>query len=166
MTTLPHQSRKTRARIFFLESPFAPLILRIINLIFVVSTLGLAASIMRQETANGIRGVVGSSIIFCLSIAPIAVLHIGVVLYVSPRPLDLRSVQLTNWNDSWNTLANPLDSGRSKRNYGSLSPNCSSSVSGPRSSPSPSTTSSTPPSPVRISRLTNVTTIFRIELSN
>lgn len=99
MTTLPHQSRKTRARIFFLESPFAPLILRIINLIFVVSTLGLAASIMRQETANGIRGVVGSSIIFCLSIAPIAVLHIGVVLYLEyfGKPIGLWSIQTKLW---------------------------------------------------------------------
>ena len=96
MTTLPHLSRKSRLRIFFLESPFAPLILRIVNLVFVVSLLGVAASVVRQEKANGITGVVGSSIIFSLAIAPVAVLHIGVVLYVSlPRFSELCRTKLT-----------------------------------------------------------------------
>lgn len=81
-TAAAEASRKTRFENFILHNPFSPLFFRIINLILNACTLALAGHIRRQEQVANVIGVIGTSTLFVLVIAPIAILHIFITLYV------------------------------------------------------------------------------------
>lgn len=77
-------SRKSLLRRFLLESPFAPAIARTFNLAFVVSTLAVAVSIRQQEMRVDQPGLIGNSTLLAIVVAPLAIIHILVVVYVRP----------------------------------------------------------------------------------
>jgi hypothetical protein len=66
-----------------LENPFSPLFIRTINLCLIATTLGLAAHIRVQETQHDAIGIMGSSTLFAVVVAPFAIVHIFITLYVS-----------------------------------------------------------------------------------
>lgn len=77
------QSKTTRFETFILRNPFTPLLFRSINVIFVACALGLAAHVRLQEERARVIGIIGSSTLFIICVAPIAIFHIFVTLYVS-----------------------------------------------------------------------------------
>ncbi|GAA6004732.1 hypothetical protein JCM11491_002210 [Sporobolomyces phaffii] len=81
-TAAVEASRKSRFENFILHNPFSPLFFRIINLVLVTCTLALAGHIRRQEERAGVVGVIGTSTLFVLVIAPIAIIHIFITLYI------------------------------------------------------------------------------------
>lgn len=91
-TAAVEASRKSRFENFILHNPFSPLFFRIINLVLVTCTLALAGHIRRQEERADVVGVIGTSTLFVLVIAPIAIIHIFITLYVSARPRSMKLV--------------------------------------------------------------------------
>ncbi|GAA5882139.1 hypothetical protein JCM16303_005623 [Sporobolomyces ruberrimus] len=81
-TAAVEASRKSRFENFILHNPFSPLFFRGINLVAVTCTLALAGHIRRQEERAGVVGVIGTSTLFILVIAPIAIIHIFITLYI------------------------------------------------------------------------------------
>ncbi|GAA5832128.1 hypothetical protein JCM3766R1_003731 [Sporobolomyces carnicolor] len=81
-TAAVEASRKSRFENFILHNPFSPLFFRIINLVLVTCTLALAGHIRRQEERADVVGVIGTSTLFVLVIAPIAIIHIFITLYI------------------------------------------------------------------------------------
>ncbi|GAA5964297.1 hypothetical protein JCM3765_006448 [Sporobolomyces pararoseus] len=81
-TAAVEASRKSRFENFILHNPFSPLFFRIINLVLVTCTLALAGHIRRQEERAAVVGVIGTSTLFVLVIAPIAIIHIFITLYI------------------------------------------------------------------------------------
>lgn len=75
-----------------MQNPFSPLFIRTINLVLICCTLGLAAHIRVQETRANVLGVIGTSTLFAIVVAPFAILHIFVTLYVRPALSSLRTV--------------------------------------------------------------------------
>ncbi|GAA5909739.1 hypothetical protein JCM5296_005777 [Sporobolomyces johnsonii] len=75
-------SKKSRFENFILHNPFSPLFFRFINLVLNGCTLGLAAHIRLQETHAGVIGVIGTSTLFVIVIAPLAIVHIFVTVYI------------------------------------------------------------------------------------
>jgi len=78
------QSKRSRFEDFILQNPFSPLFIRTINLVLICCTLGLAAHIRVQEVQAGVLGVIGTSTLFAIVVAPFAIVHIFVTLYVRP----------------------------------------------------------------------------------
>ncbi|BGP47111.1 hypothetical protein JCM10450v2_002963 [Rhodotorula kratochvilovae] len=76
------QSKRSRFEFFILQNPFSPLFIRTINLVLIGCTLGLAAHIRVQEVKNNVLGVVGTSTLFAIVVAPFAIVHIFVTLYI------------------------------------------------------------------------------------
>lgn len=76
------QSKRSRFEMFILQHPFSPLLIRTINLILIGCTLGLAAHIRVLEVENNIIGIMGTSTLFAIIVAPFAIVHIFVTLYV------------------------------------------------------------------------------------
>lgn len=76
------QSKRSRFETFILQNPFSPLFIRTINLVLICCTLGLAAHIRVQETRANVLGVIGTSTLFAIVVAPFAILHIFVTLYI------------------------------------------------------------------------------------
>ncbi|GAA5987158.1 hypothetical protein JCM10908_001054 [Rhodotorula pacifica] len=85
------QSKRSRLEKFILENPFSPLFIRTINLCLIATTLGLAAHIRIQETDHDAIGIMGSSTLFAIVVAPFAIVHIFVTLYIEyfGRPIGL-----------------------------------------------------------------------------
>ncbi|KAK4055726.1 hypothetical protein OIV83_000272 [Microbotryomycetes sp. JL201] len=77
-----NKSRMSRFERFILRSAFAPLVFRFINLVVTTCTLGLAADIRERERKAKLVGIMGSSTIMCIVVAPIAIAHIFVTLYI------------------------------------------------------------------------------------
>ncbi|BGP14995.1 hypothetical protein JCM10213_007202 [Rhodosporidiobolus nylandii] len=75
-------SKRSKFENFVLQNPFSPLFFRFINLILNGCTLGLAAHIRLQESNAGVIGVVGSSTLFAIVVAPFAIVHIFITLYI------------------------------------------------------------------------------------
>ncbi|GAA6057139.1 hypothetical protein JCM3770_004841 [Rhodotorula araucariae] len=76
------QSKRSRFEVFILQNPFTPLFIRTINLVLIGCTLGLAAHIRIQEFNNNVLGVIGTSTLFAIVVAPFAIVHIFVTLYI------------------------------------------------------------------------------------
>ncbi|GAA6009082.1 phospholipase D regulator [Rhodotorula paludigena] len=76
------QSKRSRFEMFILQHPFSPLLIRTINLILIGCTLGLAAHIRVLEVENNIIGIMGTSTLFAIIVAPFAIVHIFVTLYI------------------------------------------------------------------------------------
>ncbi|GAA6029805.1 hypothetical protein JCM8097_001058 [Rhodosporidiobolus ruineniae] len=76
------QTKRSKFENFILQNPFSPLFFRFINLLLNVCTLGLAAHIRVQEHRNGVIGVIGSSTLFAIVVAPFAIIHIFLTLYI------------------------------------------------------------------------------------
>ncbi|GAA5889855.1 hypothetical protein JCM8208_001148 [Rhodotorula glutinis] len=76
------QSKRSRFEDFILQNPFSPLFIRTINLILICCTLGLAAHIRVQEVQANVLGVIGTSTLFAIVVAPFAIVHIFVTLYI------------------------------------------------------------------------------------
>lgn len=85
------QSKRSRFAKFILENPFSPLFIRTINLCLIATTLGLAAHIRVQETQHDAIGIMGSSTLFAVVVAPFAIVHIFITLYIEyfGRPIGL-----------------------------------------------------------------------------
>ncbi|GAA5916978.1 hypothetical protein JCM6882_005077 [Rhodosporidiobolus microsporus] len=81
-TAAASESKRSKFELFILQNPFSPLFFRFINLILNGCTLGLAAHIRLQEHNAGVIGVVGTSTLFAIIIAPFAITHIFVTLYI------------------------------------------------------------------------------------
>ena len=81
------QSKKTRFETFILHNPFTPLMFRILNLALTAGTLAVAVRIRLQERRADIIGVIGTSTLFAIVVAPIAIVHIFITLYVSRLPV-------------------------------------------------------------------------------
>lgn len=97
---------------FILRNAFTPLLFRFVNLVFTACTLALAAHIREQERRSGLIGVVGSSTLFCIVVAPVAILHIFITVYVRSDLLDSADGSLTDSTRRLNTLVPRLASGR------------------------------------------------------
>ncbi|GAA6005121.1 hypothetical protein JCM10207_008514 [Rhodosporidiobolus poonsookiae] len=76
------QTKRSKFESFILQNPFSPLFFRIINLVLIGCTLGLAAHIRVQEANNGVIGIIGTSTLFAIIVAPFAIVHIFVTLYI------------------------------------------------------------------------------------
>ncbi|GAA5861181.1 hypothetical protein JCM3774_002219 [Rhodotorula dairenensis] len=85
------QSKRSRFAKFILENPFSPLFIRTINLCLIATTLGLAAHIRLQESQHDAIGIIGSSTLFAIVVAPFAIVHIFITLYIEyfGRPIGL-----------------------------------------------------------------------------
>ncbi|KAM0788733.1 hypothetical protein ACM66B_002825 [Microbotryomycetes sp. NB124-2] len=77
-----NKSRMSRFERFILRSAFAPLVFRFINLVVTTCTLALAADIRERERKAKLVGIMGSSTVMCIVVAPIAIAHIFVTLYI------------------------------------------------------------------------------------
>lgn len=71
----------SRFQHFLLTSPFAPFWLRFCNLAFACCTLALAARIEVVEKRADEEGIIGSSTIIALVIAPLSIIHIAFALW-------------------------------------------------------------------------------------
>ncbi|GAA5971940.1 hypothetical protein JCM11641_001578 [Rhodosporidiobolus odoratus] len=76
------QTKRSKFETFILQNPFSPLFFRFINLILNGCTLGLAAHIRLQEHRANVIGVIGTSTLFAIVVAPFAIIHIFVTLYI------------------------------------------------------------------------------------
>lgn len=74
--------KKTKFEQFFLHNIYAPLVFRAINLALNVSILGIASHIRLQEHRADVIGVIGSSTLMAIVVAPLAITHIFVNLYI------------------------------------------------------------------------------------
>ncbi|GAA6062445.1 hypothetical protein JCM10212_003319 [Sporobolomyces blumeae] len=81
-TAAVEASRKSRFENFILHNPFSPLFFRIINLVLNACTLALAGHIRHQEQVHNVIGIIGTSTLFVIVIAPIAIVHIFITLYI------------------------------------------------------------------------------------
>lgn len=83
--------KRTKFQQFFLQNVYAPLVFRSINLALNVCTLGLAAHIRLQESRADVVGVIGSSVLMSIVVAPLAITHIFINLYIEyfGRPIGL-----------------------------------------------------------------------------
>ncbi|KAK4056561.1 hypothetical protein OIO90_002409 [Microbotryomycetes sp. JL221] len=77
-----HNSRMSQFEHFVLRNAFAPLLFRFINLVVTTCTLGLAADIRSRERKAGLDGIMGSSTTMSIVVAPIAIVHIFVTVYI------------------------------------------------------------------------------------
>lgn len=66
-----------------MENAFVPLGCRFINLVLIITILAIAAHVRGQEARAGLIGVVGSSTLMIIVVAPISMIHIFVNVYVS-----------------------------------------------------------------------------------
>lgn len=71
---------------FLLLHPAAPLVFRVLNLAFTAATLGLAARIIEIERTSqfddtSLEGVVGTSTIYSIVVAPLTLVHIAIAVY-------------------------------------------------------------------------------------
>lgn len=76
---------------FLLHNPFAPLLLRIINLSFTTSTLAIAIRLYRLLSREAASDAVGSSPLFGIIISPLSLIHVGAQLFLEykGRPIGL-----------------------------------------------------------------------------
>ncbi|GAA5821927.1 hypothetical protein JCM11251_004782 [Rhodosporidiobolus azoricus] len=81
-TAAASETKRSKFESFILQNPFSPLFFRFINLILNGCTLGLAAHIRKQEHNAGVIGVMGTSTLFAIVIAPFAIIHIFITLYI------------------------------------------------------------------------------------
>lgn len=79
---VPTTSKTSRFEAFVLENVFAPLIFRFFNLALNVCTLAIASNVRRQETEADVKGIIGSSTLMMIVVAPFAIVHIFINLYV------------------------------------------------------------------------------------
>ncbi|KAF8313811.1 hypothetical protein DL93DRAFT_2080685 [Clavulina sp. PMI_390] len=83
--------RKRRFERFILHNNLTPFLLRILNLAFTSTTLGIAISERLLEKRYNVLGIIGSSINLNILFAPLTILHVLVAIYLEyfGRPLGL-----------------------------------------------------------------------------
>ncbi|GAA98694.1 uncharacterized protein L969DRAFT_83769 [Mixia osmundae IAM 14324] len=81
---------------FILYNPFAPLIIRFVNLSFTSTVLAVAVRTQVVERHNNLIGVLGSSILVGIIICPITIVHIFISVYLEyfGKPIGLWRVRL------------------------------------------------------------------------
>ncbi|KAM0745771.1 hypothetical protein T439DRAFT_318905 [Meredithblackwellia eburnea MCA 4105] len=89
------QTRSQKLENFILNSVYAPIVFRFLNVVLVSCTLALACHIRVQETRAGIVGVLGSSTIMVIVISPLAIVHVFVNVYIEyfGRPIGLWQIK-------------------------------------------------------------------------
>ncbi|KAI5476003.1 putative membrane protein [Pseudohyphozyma bogoriensis] len=89
--SISNQTQPSKLENFLLHNPFAPLVLRFINLCLNTATLALVCHIRIQESNASLIGVIGSSTLMAIIVTPIAMVHIFINVYIEyfGRPIGI-----------------------------------------------------------------------------
>lgn len=91
-----HQTRLGSIVSYFMHHPTAPLVCRLLNFILTVISLGICASIRQVELKQHVTGVLGSSTVFILVVAPLGLIHNLFAIYC-----EYFGAPIGIWSVSW-----------------------------------------------------------------